>query len=159
MLTYAIFSPESSVRAPTPQELIKGNQISDENVLKCFDRSVKNMDRKFLRARPSGSRVSVLLMLKNIVATSVVYWVKWKLGEQFRSNREVHAAICSLDKLTESKAWIAPADPLSGVLGLKNKRKKPETLPTEIELVLSDGEVDAVYIDDSNDDDDDGDKN
>ena len=92
-------------------------------------------------------------MLKNIVATSVIYWVRWKLGNQFRSNREVHAAICSLDRLTESKDWIAPADPLSGILGGKARQKKPESLPTEIEVMLSDGEVDTVYVDDSSDDD------
>lgn len=91
-------------------------------------------------------------MLKNIVAISVIYWVRWKLGKQFRSNREVHITICSLDRLTESKDWIAPADPLSGIFGGKARQKKPESLLTEIEVVLSDREVDIVYIDNSSGD-------
>ena len=112
------------------------------------------MDQEFLQDRPAGSPLSVFRMLKNIVAKSAVYWIKWKLGEQFKSNREVHTAICGLDKLTKQKAWIAPADPLAGILGRKDK-KKIETLPEEIDLILSDGEV--VYLDDGNGDDDDDD--
>ena len=54
--------------------------------------------------------------------------------------------------VTKSKAWIAPAD-----------KRKIGTLLEEVELVLSDGEVDKMHLDDSsgggNSDDDDDDDN
>jgi hypothetical protein len=72
-----------------------------------------------------------------------------------RAKEEVHAAICNLDQLTSSEVWIAPADPLVGVAGSKGKKRKVENLPTETHLVLSDGEVDTVDLDDKNDADED----
>ena len=107
---------------------------------------MKSIDKAFLQTRPN-SRLTVALMLKNLVAESVVYWLQLKRGTQFKSKEEVHAAICNLDKLTTSTEWIAPADPLQG-LGAKNMAK---VLPVEIDLLLSDGETETVTLVDSGD--------
>jgi hypothetical protein len=86
-------------------------------------------------------------MLKNIVAASVIYWLQLKNGIQFKSKEEVHAAICNLDRLTKSSEWIAPIDPLIGLIGSRTTKDMSAVLPENIELVLSDGEVETVSLD------------
>jgi len=115
--------PDSGpVRIPTSQELAS-NEITETNVQKCFERSLKSIDKSFLKSRPADSRVTVACMMRNLVATAVSYWIDWKLGTRFKSKEEIHSAICNLDQLTKSDAWIAPADPLAGVNGSKLGRK------------------------------------
>jgi len=139
---------------PTSQELITSNEITENNVRKCFERSLKNIDKNFLQSRPADSRVTVARMMKNLVATAVSYWIDWRLGIRFKSKKELHSAICNLDQLTKSDAWIAPADPLAGVNGSKTRKKmKNKVAPTEMMLVLSDDEVEVVsLVEDDKDD-------
>ena len=107
---------------------------------------MKCIDKAFLQTCPSRSRLTVTSMLKNIVAASVVYWLELKCGKQFKSKEEVHAAICNLDRLTNSEDWIPPIDPLLGLLGTKVEKDMSDVLPAEIELLLSDGEVETVCL-------------
>lgn len=112
---------------------------------------MKSIDKAFLQTRPD-SRLTVALMLKNLVAESVVYWLQLKRGTQFKSKEEVHAAICNLDKLTTSTEWIAPADPLQGLIGSRGAKNMAKVLPVEIDLLLSDGETETVTLVNSGDD-------
>jgi len=139
---------------PTSQELITSNEITENNVRKCFERSLKNIDKNFLQSRPADSRVTVARMMKNLVATAVSYWIDWRLGTRFKSKEELHCAICNLDQLTKLDAWIASADPLAGVNRSKTRKKmKNKVAPTEMMLVLSDDEVEVVsLVEDDKDD-------
>ena len=131
---------------PASHELIEKHEVTDNSVQKCFSKSMKSIDKAFLQTRPSDSRLTVANMLKNIVAVAVVYWLQLKRGAQFKSKEEVHMAICNLDRLTKSKDWIAPADPLLGLIESKKAKDMTKVLPVDIELSLSDGEIETVRV-------------
>src|SRR4051812_31873492 len=128
----SLFRSNLGTHNPTSRELIERNEITEKNVQKCFNRSMKSIDKAFLQTRPSNS-LTVTNMLRNLIAASVIYWIKMKNGTQFKSKNEVHAAICNLDKLTTSKDWIAPEDPLLGLIGTKLVKDMSDILPVDIE--------------------------
>ena len=148
--------PSNKIYTPTSHELIEKHEVTDNSVQRCFNRSMKCISKTFLQARPSGSRLTVASMLKNLVASAVVYWLQLKSGTQFKSKEDVHAAICNLDRLTKSKAWIAPADPLLGLIGSKVVKDRTDVLPVNIELLLSDGEIEIVSLVNSENDNSEG---
>jgi len=140
------------MRTPTVNGLIGRGEITERHVEKCFERSLRAIDKGFLDSHPGNHRMTVLTMMRNIVATAVCYWIDWRLETRFKEKEEVHSAICRLDQLTESDVWIAPPDPLGGVNGSRRKKVKSKAVPAEVQLVFSDGEVETVRLDDQGDD-------
>ena len=103
------------------------------------------MDRTFLDKIPDDSPFSVRTALKNVIANSMVIWMKHDAGSAYLDKDEAYRAIHSLDVLTPVSGFVPPLNEFSSFTS-RRKRKAKDTPAVIAEVVYSDGEIGSVKL-------------
>jgi hypothetical protein len=129
---------------PTSQSL--QSIICWNHVEAAFSKPLQYVNLEFLDSIPAGSSRRVRTMLKNVVISGVLLFIKHIERVDFIGDKEVNRQLYRLDALTPSPMFVGPERKDLSTMGLMRQTSDRFSSPLLLQLVDSDGEVEDVEL-------------
>jgi hypothetical protein len=120
--------------------------VSWNHIEAAFNKSIRNIDPVFFDTIPDGCRHRIRTTLKNVILNGVIIYIKHLEGTDFILEKEADAQLYFLDALTPAPAFIGLEKPEINIPGSKRHKVGLFRMPSHVELVDSDGEIECVEI-------------